>query len=101
LITFLTGWFVTIPLAFVFVFYLNINLQGLVAAITIGYSVSSTALLYLLIRSNWSKRVEKVKCATVEAYAEHSQNEDEHPAELSFSDSEYGDTPQVELMPFE
>ena len=79
-------------------------MQGLVAAVTIGYSVSSTALLYLLIRSNWSKRVEKVKRATAEAFTVHhenSQNEYEHPAELSSSDSEYGDTPQVELMSIE
>lgn len=66
----MSGWFVTIPLAAFFVFVLHINLQGLVAAVTIGYSVSSTALLYLLIRSNWTKRIEKVKRATVKEYEE-------------------------------
>jgi hypothetical protein len=56
------------------VFLLHINLQGLVAAVTIGYSVSSTALMYLLIRSNWNKRVEKVKRATVHDYEEQTQD---------------------------
>eukprot|EP00804_Cyclotella_cryptica_P030953 CCRYP_018812-RC/>CCRYP_018812-RC protein AED:0.04 eAED:0.04 QI:429/1/0.75/1/1/1/8/954/926 len=68
LITFLSGWFVTIPLAALFVYGLHINLQGIVASVTIGYSVSGTALMYLLLRSNWSKRVEKVQRSTVNEY---------------------------------
>ncbi|KAL7485945.1 hypothetical protein ACHAW6_011541 [Cyclotella cf. meneghiniana] len=65
LITIASGWFVTIPLAAFFVYVLHINLQGLVASVTIGYSVSGTALMYLLLRSNWRKRVAKVQRATV------------------------------------
>lgn len=74
LIKFLSGWLVTVPLAALFVFLLHINLQGLVAAVTVGYSVSSTALMYLLIRSNWDKRVEKVKRATVKDYEEYQDS---------------------------
>lgn len=47
---------------------LHINLQGLVASVAIGYSVSGTALMYLLLRSNWGKRVEKVQRDTVKEY---------------------------------
>lgn len=73
LITIVSGWFVTIPLAAFFVYVLHINLQGLVASVTIGYSVSGTALMYLLLRSNWSKRVAKVQRATVkESESVHS-----------------------------
>jgi hypothetical protein len=74
----MSGWFITIPLAALFVFVLHINLQGLVAAVTIGYSVSGTALMYLLIRSNWNKRVEKVKRATISEPEENEEQEDEY-----------------------
>ena len=59
-----TTWIVTIPIAAYFVLLRNYNLQGLVAAVTVGYSVSSTIILYLFIRSNWKKRSEKVMRVT-------------------------------------
>lgn len=64
LISFLSGWLVTVPLGALFVYGMNFDLQGLVAAVTLGYSVSGTVLMYLLIRSNWDKRIEKVRRAT-------------------------------------
>ncbi len=59
-VSMVTSWIVTIPIAAYFVIVRNYNLQGLVAAVTMGYSVSSTILMYLLIRSNWKKRSAKV-----------------------------------------
>ena len=62
-VSMVTSWIITIPMAAYFVIVRNYNLQGLVAAVTVGYSVSSTILMYLLIRSNWKKRSAKVKRA--------------------------------------
>ena len=59
-VSMVTSWVVTIPIAAFFVLVKKYNLQGLVAAVTIGYSASSTILMYLLIRSNWKKRSAKV-----------------------------------------
>lgn len=59
-ITMVTSWIVTIPIAAIFVYVKRYDLQGLVAAVTMGYSVSSTVIMYLLIRSNWKKRLKKV-----------------------------------------
>ncbi len=44
-----------------FVYGLNYDLQGLVAAVTIGYSVAASVYMYLFVRTNWSKRVTKVR----------------------------------------
>jgi hypothetical protein len=87
-----SGWFVTIPLAAFLVYVLHINLQGLVASVAIGYCVSGTALMYLLLRSNWSKRVAKVQRATVKEY-ESGHNEPakvlvlEEDPDIEFSDN--------------
>lgn len=59
-VSMVTSWVITIPIAAYFVIVKKYNLEGLVAAVTMGYSVSSTILLYLLIRSNWKKRSAKV-----------------------------------------
>ena len=64
LITFLSGWLVTVPLGAIFVYACNFDLSGLVAAVSIGYSVSGTVLMYLLVRTNWDKRIAKVRRAT-------------------------------------
>ncbi len=59
-VSMVTSWIVTIPISAYFVIVKKYNLEGLVAAVTMGYSVSSTILLYLLIRSNWKKQSAKV-----------------------------------------
>ena len=66
----------TIPIAAYFVFVRNYNLQGLVAVVMVGYSVSSTITMYLFTRSNWKKRSEKVMRVT------------SFTAALTFSDDE-------------
>mmetsp|Transcript_24792 Transcript_24792/g.50145 ORF Transcript_24792/g.50145 Transcript_24792/m.50145 type:complete len:364 (+) Transcript_24792:1802-2893(+) len=60
LIKFLAGWVITIPLGVAFVYGLNYDLQGLVSAVTIGYSVTASVYMYLFVRTNWDKRVAKV-----------------------------------------
>mmetsp|Transcript_7482 Transcript_7482/g.15686 ORF Transcript_7482/g.15686 Transcript_7482/m.15686 type:complete len:208 (-) Transcript_7482:523-1146(-) len=60
LIKFLAGWVITFPLGVAFVYGLNYDLQGLVSAVTIGYSVTASVYMYLFVRTNWDKRVAKV-----------------------------------------
>lgn len=74
-VTMVTSWIVTIPIAATFVFVTNCNLQGLVAALTMGYSVSSTIIMYLLIRSNWTKRSAKVMKITSSSVSSFSDDE--------------------------
>ncbi|KAL7535951.1 hypothetical protein ACHAXR_006824 [Thalassiosira sp. AJA248-18] len=72
LITILCEGLITVPLAAIFVYGCHFDLQGLVAAVTIGYSVSGTALMYLLLRSNWDKRIETIRRATSSVCEEKS-----------------------------
>lgn len=76
----------TVPIGAVFVYGYNFDLQGLVAAVTIGYSVSSTVLLYLLIRSNWEKRVHKVQKTICEAGSLSSDIDEQ--SSIDFSNNE-------------
>jgi len=55
LVALLGSWLVTIPVAAAFTYGLNLNLQGITAAIVIGYSVSCTTLFYILLRSDWNR----------------------------------------------
>lgn len=52
---FLCSWCVTLPLAAIFTFGLNINLEGVAASVVVGYSVTGTSLMYILIRSDWDR----------------------------------------------
>jgi len=54
------SWLVTLPLAALFSFKLNINLQGQTSAIVIGYMVSGTVQAYFLFRSDWEELSQKV-----------------------------------------
>lgn len=54
LVAFVTSWCVTLPIAAKLIYGLNLNLQGPVAAVVIGYDVTGTCLLYILIRSDWN-----------------------------------------------
>jgi Na+-driven multidrug efflux pump len=92
-VTIITSWIVTIPIAAIFVFMRVYDLQGLVSAVTMGYSVSSTIIMYLLIRTNWKKRSEKVKRVT-------SIVSDDDSTSSSYP-HEYSDNEIRELAPFE
>jgi MATE family multidrug resistance protein len=54
-VAFVSSWCITLPLAAVFVYGFNFNLQGPVSAVVIGYSVTGTSLLYVLCRSDWTR----------------------------------------------
>jgi len=96
-VSMVTSWIITIPIAAYFVVVRKYSLQGLVAAVTVGYSVSSTILMYLLIRSNWKKRSAKVMRIT--SFSDASFRDDElsiSPSLCDYDDaafSQVGSTP--------
>jgi len=55
LIAFVCTWCVTLPLASIYIFGFNFDLQGPVSAVVIGYSVTGTCLQYVLVRSDWGR----------------------------------------------
>ena len=98
-VTFASSWIVTIPIAAFFVLVRNYNLQGLVAAVTMGYSVSSTIIMYLLIRSNWKKRSAKVLRST--SFTAASFADDESTLSSKCSDNDILEPAPVKSMPIE
>jgi MatE len=54
IVAILASWFVTLPLAALFTFVLEINLQGQTSAVVIGYMVSGSLNAYFLFRSDWT-----------------------------------------------
>ena len=60
----MASWLVTLPLAALFTFQLQINLQGQTAGLVIGYLVSGTINSYFLFRSDWDQLSHDVMSAT-------------------------------------
>jgi len=54
-VAFVSSWCVTLPLAAIFTFGFKINLEGVTAAVVVGYSITGTCLMYILIRSDWER----------------------------------------------
>lgn len=54
-VAFVGSWCVTLPLAAIYTYAFNINLQGVASAVVIGYSVTGTCLLYILVISDWER----------------------------------------------
>jgi Na+-driven multidrug efflux pump len=52
-IEFVVSWFVGVPLCAIFVFVFNLNLESMVAALTIAYTVGANVYLYILFKSDW------------------------------------------------
>lgn len=53
MIEFVISWFIGVPLSAIFVFALNLNLESMVAALTIAYTVGANVYLYVLFKSDW------------------------------------------------
>lgn len=60
-INFVANWGVTIPLAAAFTFYFHFDLQGLTAAVVLGYVGVGAALSYVLLTSDWDARAAKIQ----------------------------------------
>jgi multidrug resistance protein, MATE family len=52
-IEFVISWFIGVPLCAIFVYAFNLNLESLVAALTIAYTVGANVYLYILFKSDW------------------------------------------------
>ena len=80
----LTSWFVTIPLAGISSIYFRFSLEGLLAAIIIGYVTSNTVNTYLVFRSDWNEISRKI----VEQNEGESDSESESESGSSTSKSQ-------------
>lgn len=54
-VAFVSSWCVTLPIAAILTFAFRINLEGVTASVVVGYSVTGTCLMYILIRSDWER----------------------------------------------
>ena len=60
-INFIASWGVVMPLAAIYVFLLNLDLQGLTSAVCVGYLSTGSALSYVLLSTNWPKVAKKIQ----------------------------------------
>jgi Na+-driven multidrug efflux pump len=96
-VAFACSWCVTLPLSALFVYGLNIDLQGLTAAVVIGYSTTGTLLSYVLLRSDWerlSKIVQELNALTGECYSD--SDDDSSSSSSSSSDDDSDDDSDTE-----
>lgn len=86
---------VTIPLAAVFCIAYQFTLDGLVAAIVIGYSTTGLVLAYILLRSDW-KHISK----TIQEYHEEegSMSSSSSSSSSSSDDSEEGNRLKKDVL---
>jgi MATE family multidrug resistance protein len=79
LVSLVCSWFLTLPLAALLTYAFDLNLEGIAAALVIGYSVTCTTLFYIILRSDW----ERISRHLVEINAEDDSSESsvDEPAE--------------------
>mmetsp|Transcript_50335 Transcript_50335/g.58756 ORF Transcript_50335/g.58756 Transcript_50335/m.58756 type:complete len:816 (+) Transcript_50335:154-2601(+) len=58
---FITSWGFTMPVAAVLTYVYNIDLQGMVAAVVVGYVFEGTVLSYVLLCTDWIKVSAKIQ----------------------------------------
>lgn len=54
-VAFVSSWSITMPLAAIFTFGFNLDAQGITGAVVMGYAVTGSCLMYILIRSDWER----------------------------------------------
>lgn len=52
---FFISWFIGAPIAAIFVYMFNFNIEGIIGALTISYSIGTIVYLYMLHTSDWEK----------------------------------------------
>lgn len=55
LVILLSRWIITLPIAAVFAYALTLDLNGIMAAVIVGFDTASIALAYVLLRSDWER----------------------------------------------
>jgi Na+-driven multidrug efflux pump len=83
LIALVSSWGITLPLAAFMTYVLHLNLQGITAAVVIGYSFTCTALNYVLLRSDWERISKHVVELNDESDDESSEESEREPDEGS------------------
>lgn len=68
-ISFISSWGAAMPLSAVSVYVFHFNLQGLTAAVVIGYVSTGAALSYVLLSTNWKKVAKKIQDQNAETAA--------------------------------
>ena len=81
------SWGITMPLGGVATYILNLDLQGLVAAVVIGYTFTATIITIVLFCSDWEKLA-----ANIHAIHLESDSEDESCISSSSSSSSSSDS---------
>jgi Na+-driven multidrug efflux pump len=92
LIALMSSWGITIPLAAVMTYGFNLNLQGITSAVVIGYSVTCTALFYVILRSDW----ERISKHVVEI---NDDSDDESSVESADEVTEVAARPNTGIIP--
>jgi len=54
-VAFISSWSVTLPMAAIYTFLFRFDLQAMVSAVVIGYTITGTCLQYILVRSDWER----------------------------------------------
>ena len=81
-ISFFSSWGVTMPLAAISTYIFRIDLQGLTAAVTVGYVSTGACLSYVLLSTNWYKVAKKVQDVNNDT-SNGEMNKDEEAVENS------------------
>ena len=71
-VSFISSWGVAMPMAAILVFVVRMDLQGLTAAVVMGYVSTGAALTYILMSSNWKKIAQKIQERNAEAAADEA-----------------------------
>lgn len=93
LIALICSWFITLPLAAISVYIFNLDLQGLVAAVVIGYSLTGSMMAYILLRSDWkriSQIIQDLNALTGEVVSGGSSDEESESSSSASSSSASG-----------
>jgi hypothetical protein len=68
-VSFISNWGVAMPMAAILVFVVRMDLQGLTAAVVIGYVSTGASLSYVMLSTNWKKIAQKIQERNAEAAA--------------------------------
>jgi hypothetical protein len=74
------SWGFTLPLGFYFTYEFNWDLQGITAAVVLGYVVMGASLAYCVLTADWKRRAQKIYDLNLED-EEDSDDEDEDDKE--------------------
>lgn len=78
---FITSWGFTMPVGALFTYVYNYDLQGLVAAVVVGYVFEGAVLSYVLLCSNWIKIAAKIQRKNAVILEEDENADEEEKAE--------------------